>query len=133
MEDAVEVFAVAGVVDVHVGVGSAFADGEAVESVVGFSPPAVEDGEIEASVEDDFLSAGAGGFEGAAGIVEPDVDSLDEMTAYVDVVVLDEDELVGELGVAHHLGDLLEDELAGLVERVGFAGEDELNGAFWGR
>ena len=129
MEDAVEVFAVAAVVDVHVGVGAAGADGEAVETVVSFGPPAVEDGEVEAAVEDDFLSAGAGGFEGAARVVEPDIDALDEMAAYVDVIVLDEDEFVGELAVAHHLSDLLEDLLAGLVEGVGFAGEDELHGA----
>ena len=129
MEDSVKVFAVAAVVDVHVGVGAAGADGEAVESVVSFGPPAVEDGEVEASVEDDLLSAGARGFEGTAWVVEPDVDSLDEVAAYVDVVVLDEDELVGELAVAHHLGDLLEDLLARLVEGMGFAGEDELHWA----
>ena len=128
-EHAVEVFAVAGVVDVHVGVGAAFADGEAVEAVVGLGPPAIEDGEVEAAVEHDFLAAGAGGFERAAGIVEPDVDALNEVAADVDVVVLDEDELVGEVGVAHHLGDLLEDALAGLVMRMGLAGEEELHRA----
>ena len=129
MEDSVEVFAVAAVVDVHVRVGAAGADGEAVESVVSFGPPAVEDGEVEASVEDDLLSAGTGGFKRAAWVVEPHIDALDEVAAYVDVVVLDEDELVGELAVAHHLGDLLQDLFAGLVEGMGFAGEDELHWA----
>ena len=43
--------------------------------------------------------------------------------------IFHEDELVGELGVAHELGDLLEDLLAGLVEGMGFAGEDELHWA----
>ena len=103
------------------------ADGEAVEAVVGLGPPAVEHGEIQAAVEDDLLAAGAGGFERAARIVEPDVDALDQMAADVDVVVLDEDELVGELGVAHHLGDLLQHTLAGLVVRVGLAGKEELH------
>ena len=129
MQDTVEVFAVAAVVDVHVGVCAAGADGEAIEAVVGFGPPAVEDGEVETAVEDDLLSAGAGGFEGAAWVIEPDVDALYEMATYIDVVVFDEDELVGELVVAHHLSDLLQDLLAGFVERVGFAGEDELHGA----
>src|ERR1035437_9489956 len=75
VEDAVEVLAVAGVVDVVVGVDAALADGEAVEAVVGLGPPAVEYGEVEAAVEDDFLAAGAGGLEGTARIVEPDVDA----------------------------------------------------------
>ena len=109
--------------DVHVGVGTAGADGEAVEAVVGLGPPAIEDGEVEAAIEDYFLSAGAGGFEGAAGVVEPDVYALDEVTAYVDVVVLDEDELVAEFGVMHHLGDLLQHALAWLIVRMRLAGE----------
>ena len=109
--------------------GSALADGEAVEAVVGFGPPAVEHREVEAAVEDDLLAAGAGSFQRPARIVEPDVDALDEVAADVDVVVLDEDELVAELRVAHHLGDLLQDALAGLVVRMGLAGEEELHGA----
>ena len=128
-ENAVEVFAVAGVVHIHVGVGAAGADGEAVEAVVGLGPPAIEHGEVEAAVEHHFLAAGAGGFQGTARIVEPDVDALDEVAADVDVVVLDEDELVGEVGVAHHLGDLLQHALAGLVVRMGLAGKEELHGA----
>ncbi len=109
--------------------GAAFADGESVEAVVGLGPPAVEHGEVEAAVEHDLLPAGAGGFEGTAGIVEPDVDSLDEVAADVDVVVLDEEELVGKVGVAHHFGDLLQDTLSGFVVRMGLAGEEELHGA----
>ena len=42
MDDAVEIFAVAAVVDIVIRVDAAQADGEAVEAVVGFGPPAVE-------------------------------------------------------------------------------------------
>ena len=128
-ENAVEVFAVAAVVEVQVGVDAALADGEAVEAVVGLGPPAIEHGEIEAAVENHLLPAGAGGFERTARIVEPDIDALDQMAADVDVVILHEDEFVAELGVAHHLGDLLEDALARLVVGMGLAGEEELHGA----
>ncbi len=128
-EDAIQVFAVALVVHIHVGVGSAVADGEPVEPVVGFSPPAVEDGEIEAAVEHDFLSAGAGGLERTARVVEPHIDALDQVAADVDVVVLDEDKLVAEPGVAHHAGNLLQDSLSRFVMRMRLAGEQELHGA----
>src|SRR6185437_661389 len=78
--------------------------------------------------EHDLLAAGAGGFERTARIVEPYVDALYEVASDVDVVVLDEDELGGELGVSHAFGDLLEHALAGFVVRVGLAGEEELHG-----
>src|SRR5207244_2351204 len=95
---------------------------------VGLCPPAVEHGEVKAAVEHDLLPAGAGGLQRTARIVEPDIDTLHEMAADVDVIVLNEDELGGELGVAHALGDLLKDTLAGLVVWMGFAGEEELHG-----
>ena len=114
---------------IHVGVGSAVADGEAVEPVVGLGPPAVEYGQIEAAVEHDLLAAGAGGLERTARIVEPHIDALDQVAADVDVVVLDEDELVAELGVAHHARDLLQDSLSRLVVRMRLAGEQELHRA----
>ncbi len=62
-----------------------------------------------------------------ARIVQPDVHALHEIAADVDVVIFDEDEAVAELAVAHQLRDLLQDSLAGFVERVGLAGEDELH------
>ena len=49
------------------------------------------------------------------------------MTTDVDVVVFDEDELVGKLRVTHHLCDLLQHPLARVVARMCFAGEDELH------
>ena len=52
------------------------------------------------------------------------------MAANIDVVILDEDKFVGKLPVTHQLGNLLEDALAGFIARMGFPGEDELNGTF---
>ena len=74
------------------------------------------------------MSACAGGFLRPAGIVQPDVHALHEVAAHVDVVIFDEDEAIPELAVAHQLRDLLQNSFAGLVERMGFAGEDELHG-----
>ena len=82
------------------------------EPVVGLGPPAVEHREIQPAVQHDLLAAGARRFERPPRIVQPDVDALHEVAADVDVVVLDEDELVAELPVAHHLRDLLQDALA---------------------
>src|SRR5208337_3317526 len=42
----------------------------------------------------------------------------------------DEDEFVGKLRVAHQLGNLLQDALAGFVERMRLSGKHELHGAF---
>ena len=96
-EHLVQIFAVAGVVDVHIGVGAAGSDGETIETVVGFRPPAIENGQIQAAIQHDFLPAGARRFERPARIVQPYVDALHEMAADVDVVILYEHEFVGEL------------------------------------
>src|SRR3954447_23091333 len=49
------------------------------------------------------------------------------MSPYVNVIVFDENKLLAELGIPHHLGYLLQDSLAGLVPRVGFARVDKLH------
>src|SRR5579864_5474950 len=49
------------------------------------------------------------------------------MASNVDVVVFDENEFVAELGIAHEIGDLLENALARLVERVRLSCKNKLN------
>ena len=71
-------------------------DGEAIETVVGFCPPAVEHGEIQSAIQHDFLAAGTGSFQRPPWIVEPDIDALHEIAADVDVVILNKNESIGE-------------------------------------
>src|SRR6185437_771415 len=108
--------------------GTSVADGEAVQAVVRFGPPAIEDGKIQSAIEDDLLAAGAGSLKWTARIVQPYVHALHEQAAYIDVVVFDEDEFVGELLIAHERGDLLQDALAGFVVGMRLAGKDKLHG-----
>jgi hypothetical protein len=98
--------------------------------VVRFGPPAVEHGEVEATVEHHLLAAGARRLQRAPWVVEPHVHTLHQVAADVDVVILHEDELVGEAPrLAHHLGNLLEHALAGLVVGMSLAGKEELHRA----
>src|SRR5215471_19250675 len=101
------------------------ADGEAVEAVVRLGPPAVEHRQIQAAVQHDLLPAGAAGLERTSRVVQPNVHTLHEVTADVDVVILDEQNLAGKLRIVHESGDLLQNLLARRVERVRLAGEDE--------
>ena len=110
--------------------GSAGSDREAVQAVVGFRPPAVENGEIQAAVQDHLLPAGARGLERTPRIVQPDIDALHEVAADVDVVVLDEDEFVGKLPVAHQLRDLLQHAFAGLVRGCALPAKTNCTGRF---
>ncbi len=64
---------------------------------------------------------------GAARRVQPDVHSLHEVPAHVDIVILDEDDAPGEALVPVQPGDILQQVLARVVARVGLAGEDELD------
>ena len=113
--------------NVHVGVSSAGSDGEAIQSVVRLGPPAVQDGEIEAAVQDHFLTARAGRLERPPGIVQPHVDALHEVASDINVVVFDKYKFVGELFVAHQLRDLLQHSLARIVARVRLSGEHKLH------
>ena len=69
------------------------ADGKAVRAVVTFAPPAVEDAHVHAAVAARLHAAGAGGFERAARIVQPDVAAGDHLPRDVDVVIFEEHEI----------------------------------------
>src|SRR5215469_13149256 len=56
---AIEIFSVASVVHVQVGMRSAGSDSEAVEAVIGLGPPTIENGEVETAVEHYLLSTDA--------------------------------------------------------------------------
>src|SRR6202035_4610627 len=92
-------------------------------------PRSIENGKIQAPVQDDLLAAGTRRLERSPGIVQPNINALHEMTPDVDVVVFYKDEFVGKLWVAHQLSNLLEHPLARFVARVRLAGEHELNRA----
>ena len=104
------------------------ADGKAVCAVVAFAPPAVQDAEIQAAVAAGFHAAGAGGFERAARIVQPDVAAGNHLPRDMDVVVLDENQMAFQFAVFAQVNDVLDVALAFVVARMRFAGENELDG-----
>src|SRR5689334_12211043 len=112
------------------GMRAAGPDGEAVQAVVGLGPPSIENRQIETSVEHYLLAACSGSLQRTAWIIQPDVDTLHEMTANIDIVVFDEDKFVAELTMLCQLGDFLQNSFAGLVSRMSLAGEDELHRPF---
>src|ERR1019366_1205333 len=110
-----------------VGVGLAFSDGPAAGGFVGFVEPAVEDAEIEDAVDGGFHAAGAASLLAAAGIVEPDVDALDEFAGDLHVVVFHEDDVLPEIGIARKLHHLAYVGFARLIFGMGFAGDHDLH------
>ena len=60
------------------------------------------------------LPAGAGRFERSTWIVEPDIDAPCTRWRH-DIVILNKHEAIRECRVAHHLGNLLQHTLAGLM------------------
>ena len=76
------------------------ADGKTVRAVVAFAPPAVEDAEVQAAVAAGLHAAGAGGFERAARVVQPDVAAGHHLPRDVDVVIFDEHEVARQVRCA---------------------------------
>ena len=109
-------------------VGDLRADGPAVLAVVALAPPAVQDAQVQPAAGREFHAARAAGLQRAERVVEPEIDPLIETAADVGVVILDEHDAVGEVGVACVLVNFLNDPLAALVLRVRLARENELHG-----
>src|SRR3954453_3925217 len=103
----------------------ALTDRKAVGSVVRLGPPAVENRQIQAAVEDCFLAAGAGRFERTPRIVQPDIDPLHHVPADVDVIILDIRDAVSKPRIATHAGDHLNESLPWLVLRMRLACKHE--------
>src|ERR1035441_6746955 len=90
-------------------------------------PPAVEDGQIEDSVHRGLHARRARGLVWPDWIVQPDVRARDEKTGEAHVVVVEEDDAAPELRERRELPDPPQELLAGLVLRVRFPREEELN------
>ena len=106
----------------------AVTDREAIRAVVRFGPPAVEDRQVQAAIENYFLAARSRSFERPAWIVQPNVHTLHHVAGNIDVIVLDEHDLLRKPLIVPQVSHALDELLAGLVLRVCFAGEDELHG-----
>src|ERR1043166_5041571 len=105
------------------------ADGEAVGAVVAFPPPAIENAQVQATMTAGFLAAGAGGFEGPARVVQPDVAAAGHGAGDMHIVVLDENEVAFEFAVFAEVDDVLDVAFAVVVAGMSFAREDELDRA----
>ncbi len=95
-------------------------------------PPPVGDAEVEDAVDDDLFTAGAARLQRPAGVVQPDVDPLDEVAGNPDVVPLHKEDLAPEPLILAGLDDLFDQILPHLVVRMGLAGKDDMDGAAWG-
>ena len=121
-----EILGVGPVLGGLVGVLLAAADGPAVVAGVALVPPAVEHADVRDAVLGGLHAGRTGRLERAAWVVEPRVDTLDEVAPDAHVVVLEDEHAAAQLRRARALEDLLDDALAGPVGRVGLAREDDL-------
>src|SRR5579884_1626774 len=106
-----------------------FTDSPAIFAVVALGPPAIEDAATGLTVERRLLPAGAAGFVGADGIIQPEVGAGDEIARHVDIIVLQENDLPAKLVAARNAVDLLNQGLARFVGGVRLAREDDLHRA----
>jgi hypothetical protein len=92
-----------------VAVGFPFPDCPAAGILVGLVEPAIQNAEIQHSVDCRFHPAGAASLLAAPRIVEPHVDALHQFAPDFHVVVFDEDHVFPEFRIArelHHLADV---------------------------
>src|SRR5690606_29065289 len=92
------------------------------------APPAVEDAQVEPTVDRHLLPARAARLEGTPRIVEPEIDALDHVARDLDIVVLEEDDATAELAPLADRLHLLEEALSFRILGMGLPGEDDLHG-----
>ena len=102
------------------------ADGPARVQLTRLGPPAVLNADVERPVEGGLHARGAAGLLGTAGVVKPDIAALDQKAGDVHIVVLEEEDAAGKRLLAGQVNDLADQLLAGIVVRMGLAGEEDL-------
>src|ERR1022692_1132272 len=126
-KDPVQLVPVARIVNIHVRVGSAGSDGEAIQPVICFRPPTIRNGKVQAAVQHYLLAARSRCLQWAARIVEPDIHTLHEVAAHVAIIVFPKYESVGKPLVPHQFRNLLQHAFARFVARVCLTCENKLH------
>ena len=92
-------------------------------------PPAVQLGEIDASIDEHLHPARPAGLPRPARRVDPDVHSLHQALGQQHVVIAEEYGVCADIGSTDELHPFPDQRLTGLIRRVGFARHDELDRA----
>ncbi|MCK7527457.1 MAG: hypothetical protein MZV64_62555 [Ignavibacteriales bacterium] len=103
------------------------ANGPAVFTVVGFAPPAIQNGEVQRAVDGRLHAGCAAGFQRTTGRVQPHIHTLDQVTRKVHVVIFDEDQASARFSAFDGAIDLLDELLAGFISRMRLARKDDLH------
>ena len=126
-QDVEQRVAVSFVRNARIDVRRAVPDREAVRTVVRFRPPSVENREVQRPVEHRLLTARTRRLLRTTRIVQPDVDPLNKVSRYVNIVVFQENDAAREFRIPLNANDSTDHVLADIVRWVRFTGENELN------
>ena len=96
---------------------------------VGFRPPAIQLGKIQAAVDEDLHSARPACFPRPPGRVDPKIDALDQFLSQQHVVIVEKNNAALDLWTFDEVLPLFDQHLPRHVLRMSFAGEDQLNRA----
>src|SRR5258708_40139757 len=106
---------------------SVLTDGEAVSGVIAFTPPAVEDAEIQTAVAAGFHATRARSFQRSARVVKPNVAPGDHLPGDVHIIVFDKNEISLQIAIFAAVNDVLDIALAIIVPRMSLASENKLH------
>src|SRR5271165_819564 len=102
-------------------------DGPASGNLVRLIEPAVEDAQIEHTIDAGFHAAGAASLFSTARVVEPEVNTLHQLTADLDAIVLQKNDVFRNVGVSGKLDDFADQGLARQISRVSLTGNHDLH------
>src|SRR5690606_18790610 len=102
-------------------------DRPAIQAVVPFRPPPIENRKVESTMDGNFLPARSTRLHGAARIVQPHIAARNQRPGDLHVVVLEENDAPSKIRMLRGLHDALDEPLSTLVGRMRLAGVDDLN------
>ena len=111
----------------QVGIFLASTDGPAVVAIVSFAPPSIEDRQVQSAISHHLHATGTGCLQRTSGIIQPDIDTLDQMPTNVHVVVFEEDDTPTKLRSSSNLNHAGDQFLAALIFGMCLPGENELD------
>ena len=104
-------------------------DRKSILSVVGLSPPTIQNRTVQSAIQNYLLSTGARSFQRPSRVIEPHIDALYQNTSHLDRVILKNKHPSSEWLFSGQLENMLQNLLASIISRVSFPCKNELQRA----
>src|ERR1043165_10159468 len=103
------------------------ANSESICAIVAFTPPPIQNAQIQTARADGFHAAGTRSFQGTPGCVEPNITPGNHLARHVHIIVFQKYQITLQIAVFAEVNDELDKAFALVVTGMSLAGENKLD------